>query len=368
MDNPVLKFADVPLDRAEDRRGDPEWLAGRLARDDTRFIPVWRDLSLIDDGHGASLPSAVICGGAAGPGGEEGAAGAAGVAGPDDPSGEAGATGPPGTGGPTGADVLKASCETVFLGMEEDRAVFAVDLSGSDEEEAVAAAGGRGKFQDLWRAGPSIDARGAALMAYARGMLYWHRENRYCGRCGHATESLEGGRRRRCTDADCGRNAFPRIDPAVITLVEYRPEDGRPPMCLLGNHHRPPPNVFSTLSGYTEPGESLEETVAREVFEEVGVRVSAACYQASQPWPFPSSLMLGFRARAETTAIEVNAEELVEARWFTAEEVLGFGEWGDESASYALPRRDSIARFLVDSWVSEMTAHQVRSDRLPGPK
>ena len=344
MDNPVLKFADVPLDRAEERRGDPEWLAERLVRDDARFIPVWRDLSLIDDGRGASLPSAVICGGTAGPDGEEGAAGADGVAGPDDPS------------GPSGADVLAASCETVFLGMEEDRAVFAVDLSEADEEEAVAAAGGRGKFQDLWRAGPSIDARGAALMAYARGMLYWHRENRYCGRCGHATESLEGGRRR-CTDADCGRNAFPRIDPAVITLVEYRPEDGGPPMCLLGNHHRPPPNVFSTLSGYTEPGESLEETVAREVFEEVGVRVSAARYQASQPWPFPSSLMLGFRARAESTAIEVNAEELVEARWFTAEEVLGFGEWGDESVAYALPRRDSIARFLVDSWVSEVTEH-----------
>lgn len=319
MDNPVLRFADVPLDRAEERRGDTEWLAGRLALDDTRFIPVWRDLSLIDDGHGASLPSAVICGGTA------------------------------------GSDVLKASCETVFLGMEGDRAVFAVDLSGSDEEEAVVAAGGRGTFQDLWRAGPSIDARGAALMAFARGMLYWHRENRYCGRCGHVTESREGGRRRRCSDAECGRNAFPRIDPAVITLVEYRPEDGRPPMCLLGNHHRPPPNVFSTLSGFTEPGESLEETVAREVFEEVGVHVSAVYYQASQPWPFPSSLMLGFRARAETTAIVVNTEELMEARWFTAEEVRGFGEWGDESVACALPRRDSIARFLVDSWVSEVS-------------
>ena len=341
MDNPVLKFADVPLNRVEERSSEPDWLAGRLTRDDTRFIPVWRDLSLIDDGHGASLPTAVVCGSLAG------ASGAA------DPSGASVAPDPSVA---SGAAVLAASCETVFLGMEGDRAVFAVDLSDSAEEEAVATAGGRGTFQDLWRAGPSIDARGAALMAYARGMLYWHRENRYCGRCGQATESREGGRRRRCTDADCGRNAFPRIDPAVITLVEYRPEDGRPPMCLLGNHHRPPPNVFSTLSGYTEPGESLEETVAREVFEEVGVRVGAAYYQASQPWPFPSSLMLGFRALAETTDIVVNTEELVEARWFTADEVRGFGEWGDESAAYALPRRDSIARFMVDSWVSEVEA------------
>ncbi|MCY3773544.1 MAG: NAD(+) diphosphatase [Gemmatimonadetes bacterium] len=319
MDNPVLKFADVPLNRAEERRSDPEWLAGRLDRDGTRVIPVWRDLSLIDDGKAGSLPAPVVC---------------------DDR---------------TAADLLAAAGETVFLGMEGDRAVFAVDLSDLEEEEAEAAVGSRGKFQDLWRAGPSIDARGSALLAYARGMLYWHRRNRYCGRCGHAAESLEGGHRRRCKNAGCGRNVFPRIDPAVITLVEYWPEDGRPPLCLLGNHHRPPPNVFSTLSGYAEPGESLEETVAREVFEEVGVRVRAAYYQASQPWPFPSSLMLGFRARAETTAIVVNTKELVEARWFTAEEVAGFGEWGDESAAYALPRRDSIARFLVDSWVSEVS-------------
>ena len=320
MENPVLKFADVPLIRAEERRNDVDWLAGRLTRDDTRVIPVWRDLSLIDGGDTATLPSPVV------------------------------------SDGRTATDLLATGGETVFLGMEEDRAVFAVDLSSLEEDEAAAKAGSRGSYQDLWRAGPSIDARGAALMAYARGMLHWHRQNRHCGRCGHATESREGGHRRRCTNPDCGRNAFPRIDPAVITLVEYRPGDGQPPMCLLGNHHRPPPNVFSTLSGYAEPGESLEETVAREVLEEVGVRVRSAYYQASQPWPFPSSLMLGFRARAETTAIVVNTKELVEARWFTVEEVRTFGEWGDESVTHARPRRDSIARFLVDSWVSEVSA------------
>ena len=317
--NPVLKFADVPLARAAERRGDTDWLADRLGREDTGVVPVWRDLSLIGGGEAPSLPSPVVCRGAA------------------------------------AADVLAASCETVFLGEEEGKACFAADLSEAGESDAAALAGGRGTFQDLWRAGPSIDARGAALMAYARGMLFWHRRNRYCGLCGHATESRDGGHRRRCTREGCGGNLFPRIDPAVITLVEYRPEDGGPPVCLLGNHHRPPPNVFSTLSGYAEPGESLEETVAREVFEEVGVRVRAAYYQASQPWPFPSSLMLGFRARAETTGITVNPDELVEARWFTAEEVRAFGEWGDESARHALPRRDSIARYLVDTWVAEVS-------------
>lgn len=320
MRNPVLKFADVPLARAAERRGDRDWLAARLAREDTRVIPVWRDLNLIEEGSSPSLPTSRVCRGR--------------VAG----------------------DVLAASCETVFLGMDEDHAVFAADLSATEEEEAAAVAGSIGTYHDLWRAGPSIDARGAALMAYARGMLFWHRQNRYCGRCGHNTESREGGHRRRCTNKDCGKSAFPRIDPAVITLVEHRPDDGRPPRCLLGNHHRPPPNVFSTLSGYAEPGESLEETVAREVFEEVGVRVRASHYQASQPWPFPSSLMLGFRARAETTEIVVDPGELLEARWFTAEEVRTFGEWGDESVPWALPRKDSIARYLVDTWLSEVSA------------
>ena len=317
--NPVLKFADVPLSRAAERRGDGGWLADRLSREDTRVIPVWRDLNLIGEREVSAHLSPVICS------------------------------------GPAAADVLAASCETVFLGVEGARAFFTADLSDADEGEAAALAGGRGKFQDLWRAGPSVGTPGAALMAYARGMLYWHRRNRHCGRCGHETESRDGGHRRRCTREGCSGSLFPRIDPAVIMLVEYRPDDGGPPMCLLGNHHRPPPNVFSTLSGYAEPGESLEETVAREVFEEVGVRVCAAYYQASQPWPFPSSLMLGFRARAETTGITVNPDELLEARWFTAEEVRAFGEWGDESALRALPRRDSIARFLVDTWVLEVS-------------
>ncbi len=318
MVNPKLKYADVPLERAEERRKDADWLADRRARGDTRVVPVWRDRSLVDGLDAASGPAHVVCDGEA------------------------------------AAKVLDAGGESVFLGMEEGRAVFAVDLSGYEEEEAVGLAGG-GTCVDLRRVGPSIDGAGAALMAYARGMLYWHRQNGFCGRCGHATESRDGGHRRQCTRAECGRMAFPRTDPAVIMLVEHRPGNGRPPRCLLGNHYRLPGNVYSTLAGFVEPGESLEETVAREVYEEVGVRVSAAYYQASQPWPFPASIMLGYRARAETTAIEVDREELKEARWFTAEEVRDFGEWGDESVSHALPRRDSIARFLVDSWIAEVS-------------
>ena len=116
---------------------------------------------------------------------------------------------------------------------------------------------------------------------------------------------------------------------------------------------RLPPSVVTTLAGFVEPGERLEEAVVREVLEEAGVEVTDVAYQASQPWPFPSSLMLGFRARAETTVLNIDEDELSEARWFRPEEIRTFGEWGDESAAFRLPRRDSIARFLIDSWLAE---------------
>ncbi len=348
MVNPKLKYADLPLAQAGDRRKDGDWLAKRHARSDSCVVPVWRDRNLLDDMAEKALPT--------GASPLETALEAPAVSAVSAASAvSATSTVRALCEGDAAKRMLDSGGETVFLGMQDDRAVFAVDLSGCEEDEAAVMAGG-GTFVDLRRIGPFIDAPAAALMAYARGMIYWHRGNGFCGRCGHATESRDGGHRRQCTRAECGRMAFPRTDPAVIMLVEHRPDDGRPPVCLLGNHYRRPGNVYSTLAGFVEPGESLEETVAREVFEEVGIRVSAVSYQASQPWPFPSSIMLGYRARAETTEIVVDRQELKEARWFTAEEIRDFGEWGDELAAHALPRRDAIARFLVDAWVCEVSA------------
>jgi NAD+ diphosphatase len=318
MSYPKLKYADVPLDRADALRRDPGWLAERLRNPDTMVIPVWRDRNMIS---GVDTPHmhSVACR-------QE-----------------------------VGARVLEAASEIVFLGVtDNDVALFAADLSACEEEEAVTLAGG-GACLDLRRVGPLVESKQASLMAYARGILYWHRQHQYCGRCGHPTESRDGGHRRQCTHTDCAHKTFPRTDPAVIMLVEYRPQDGLPPVCLLGNHHRLPSNVYSTLAGFVEPGESLEETVIREVSEEAGVKVGHVVYQGSQPWPFPSSIMLGFRAQAETTDLLIDQHELKEARWFTADEVRTFGEWGDEKADFCLPRKDSIARFLVASWVAEVT-------------
>ena len=317
MTDHALTYTGGALDRAGDLRKDPAWIAERLARPDTRILPVWRDLPLTEGARHS-------------------------------PEGPAPAT----VAGTAAARLLDAASETVFLGLDGEAAVFAADLSEQEEDTAQGLVE-QGAFTDLRQTGAWMSATDAALMAFARGILHWHRTHRYCGRSGHATEIHHGGHMRRCTGTECGRETYPRTDPAVIMLVEHRPADGAP-RCLLAHHGRLPARAYSTLAGFVEPGESLEEAVAREVFEETGVRVGRVMYQASQPWPFPASIMLGFRARAETTEITLDPDELEDARWFTAEEIAGFGEWEDEGAEVRLSRRDSISRFLLDTWLAEV--------------
>ena len=180
----------------------------------------------------------------------------------------------------------------------------------------------------------------SALLAYAKGLAHWHARHRFCGVCGEGTEAKDAGHVRVCTGPDCATQHFPRTDPAVIMLVT----DGD--RCLLGHNKRFPERIYSTLAGFVEPGESLEEAVAREVLEETGVRVGRVQYHSSQPWPFPASIMLGFHAEAESEAITVQAAELVDARWFSRAEIANFEQLG-----LRLPRPDSIARRLVEHWL-----------------
>lgn len=314
-----LKYAGGHLDRAGTHRRDAAWIEAATSRPDARVVAVWRDRILVQASDAA--PRAAT---------------------------------------PALADVaphVEPATTHLFLGLDGDVPVFAVDLSHLPEDaiECVAreCAISDASFVDLRRVGPALTLDDAALLGYARGIVTWHRRARFCGVCGSATEPHQGGHMRRCTNAACATETYPRTDPAVIMLVEHRP-DGGAPRCLLGRHRRLPPGVYSTLAGFVEPGESLEEAVAREVLEETGVRISSARYAGSQPWPFPASLMIGFRAVAATDAVQVDPEELDEARWFTAEELATFGEWGDESAAQRLPRRDSIARTLVDAWMAEV--------------
>jgi NAD+ diphosphatase len=230
--------------------------------------------------------------------------------------------------------------------------VFAVDLS----ETALAnlpALADAGELVDLRRAGALVSADDASLLAYARAMLAWHRRHRFCSVCGSTAEIRRAGHVRRCCNAACGAEAFPRTDPVVIMLVTIPATHERPERVLMGRHGRLPPGAYSILAGFVEPGESLEDAVAREVWEEAGLRVRDVTYVASQPWPFPHSMMIGFRATAESEELSVDRDELEDAQWFTAAEVATFGEWGDDSARFRRPRPDSIARVLLDAWVDK---------------
>ena len=318
--SPALKYAGGTLDRAAVARRDPAWLAAQRANPDARVIPIRGDQVLVDesadDGPRAALRTLAAISAAA----------------PD--------------------------AALVLLGVDASGApIFAADLAGVSEE-ALARVIADGRFAHLRHVGPALDHEQAALLGYANGIIAWHRRARFCGECGAPTEAAEGGFVRNCTADECGAHIYPRTDPAVIMLVVLPPSDGRPARCLLARHPRLPAGMYSTLAGFVEPGESLEEAVVREVREETGVQVDAVRYIASQPWPFPASLMIGFRARATTERIEIDPEELGEARWFTAEEVAAFGDSTDDHASFRLPRRDSIARSLVDGWVAEQLAER----------
>ena len=246
--------------------------------------------------------------------------------------------------------------QLVFMGLDEHGPLFALDVSHHPDEHLQTCLGHKDNncdFIDLRDVAWLIDAQQAAQLAYARGLLFWNRHHRFCGLCGSPTHSEYGGHMRRCGNGSCGRMHFPRTDPAVIMLVEDCSDPARP-RCLLARNSRFPNRMMSTLAGFVDPLESLEETVEREVFEECGIRVDKVEYVASQPWPFPSSIMLGFRARALNQDIVVDGVEIDEAHWFEAEQLQQFGEWGDGGDYYCLPRQDSIARYLVDSWMRQV--------------
>jgi NAD+ diphosphatase len=174
-------------------------------------------------------------------------------------------------------------------------------------------------------------------------MAHWHSRHRFCGVCGSPTVSERAGYLRVCTNPACGTEHFPRTDPAVITLVTHGDA------VLLGRQSRWRQGQYSVLAGFVEPGESLEETVVREVLEESGVLVGDVRYHSSQPWPFPSSLMLGFRAVAIDPTISPDCDELEEVRWFPRAEVLGRVAEG----TMLLSPKDSISRTLIDEWLAE---------------
>jgi len=307
-------FTGGPIDRATERRRDETWLAARQEDETTRLVPVWQSKNLLNRRAGLKpvflSPSQV-------------------------------------------RENVHAPDSTILLGIEGDRAYFAVGLSSLDETPPAGLAE-LGQFRDLRQVAPLLDERDSALLAFARAMVYWHRRHRFCGDCGSPTVSMEAGYMRVCTNDDCGQRQFPRTDPAIIVLVTCG-ERG-----LLGRKPIWPEGMYSTIAGFVEPGESIEDAVLREVQEETGVRVVEVCYQSSQPWPFPTSLMLGFRARAKDGTIQVDEDELEHARWFTREEL----KRGLEQGALRLPPEISISRRLIEGWFDEGDLGPLREVRL----
>lgn len=230
-------------------------------------------------------------------------------------------------------DALVSPDGVVFLGLYRDKPAFAFAIE--DEIEPFA---DTGQFHDLRYLGAALPADEANLAAHAIAMVAWQRVQRFCGICGSLTVPEAGGTTRACADDTCKAQIFPRVDPAIIVLVSNDRH------CLLGRASTWPEGRYSTIAGFVEPGESLEDAVRREVFEETNVAVGNVHYHSSQPWPFPSSLMLGFTARAKSTDIELNDGELEDARWFTRKEC--------RSGFPKLPFPVSIARRLVDDWLA----------------
>jgi NAD+ diphosphatase len=227
--------------------------------------------------------------------------------------------------------------DALFLGEEDGAALFAADFGRSGLPGC--------RFAEVRAVGAWLPAKEAGWCAYARALAFWHSRHRYCGVCGGPTVSAHGGHIRRCQI--CDAQHFPRSDPAVIVLVTHRhPEHGE--RCLLGRSTRFPAGLYSTLAGFVEPGESLEETVRREVYEEAGVEIVDMQYRSSQPWPFPASLMLGFRAAAQSDQLRIDPEELVDAGWYTRAQLLD-----PDRRPIQLPNRDSIARHLIEDWLYE---------------
>ena len=237
--------------------------------------------------------------------------------------------------------------DAVLLGEDGETPVWALptpELEVLEGEEAV----------DLRSGGALLDDTGAGLLTTATALLAWHAAARFCAVCGGRTKAHNSGWARRC--GQCGREEYPRTDPAVICLVHDGGEQ-----VLLGRQPTWPVGRFSVLAGFVEAGESLEDCVAREVCEEVGAVVTDIHYLGSQPWPFPRSIMLGFEATADAGAPVVPREgEIAEARWFTKDDVreaLARGEWtgdpGDpgEEMPLLLPGSISIARVMLESWV-----------------
>jgi len=288
-------FTGNPLDRSSGRRIDEAWLAAQAAHPQARFLAMralHAAVHATEEPHLAWLAREAI-------------------------------------------EALGVAGDLVLLGIEDEVPHFAVPVPTAVEaHEGLAFAEARGL-------GSTLPMHEAGILAQARSMLDWHARHRFCSECGGETVAAEGGARRHCLA--CGAHAYPQVSPSIIVLVE---RDGR---CLLAKRAGGAVNRYSCVAGYVEPGESIEEAVAREVQEEVGVPVTDVRYHSSQPWPFPATLMIGCTARATAEDIHVDEHEIGEAHWFTRDDARR--ALARTNPDLTVPEPVAIAHHLIRDWV-----------------
>ena len=298
----VHRFAGNPLDRADAERRDDAWLAAAEKDPDSRFLPFYNlDVLLADGGGLGWTPGSTV-------------------------------------------RWLDVDAPPVLLGLAEGIPHFALDISGLEQPVRELGLENGWRFEDCRMAAMVMPADETGIVAQARAQLGWHLSHRYCSKCGTPTEQRKGGHVRSCPQ--CSAEHFPRTDPVVIMVIH---DNGR---CLLGQPKGPlvRMGMYSALAGFIDQGESIEEAVRREVREEAGIEVGEVHYHSSQPWPFPSSLMIGCLGRATSTEIHIDDAEMADVRWFSRDEVTAALE--NESPSLKVPGSLAIAHHLIKSWVN----------------
>ncbi len=302
----MIPFAGSPLNRASEKRTDSNWIESRRRDPSSIVLPIWR-LEPFILGSEKSEPPVEL--------------------------------------GLVRAGIVDSFTEAgalcIFLGLDGERAVFALDVPGADDPATAGPLAGLGYFRDARVAASIVSLKDAAIIAQAKAMIDWHQRHGFCPKCGAPTKIMDAGYRRLCSQ--CNAEHFPRVDPVVIMLATFGEA------CLVGRGKQFPPGMFSALAGFVEPGETIEEAVRRELMEEASVKVGEVTYYATQPWPFPSSLMIGCFAKAESRDAKVDENELAEVRWLERSVARELIE-GKQIDGLRVPPPIAIAHHLIRTW------------------
>ncbi|AOE49290.1 NAD(+) diphosphatase [Kangiella sediminilitoris] len=302
----MFAFQTSPLDRHGDSRHRPQFIAQRLQKPETRFLPVIKQsIATKVDANQAS---------------------------------------------PMWLDYQQLTAITphiedkhlIYLGEYDSCDYFTFRLKSQSAMERLSSLGDKFELTELRQLLKNLPPEQAHICNVAVAIEHWHNTHQHCGVCGHQTFATDAGFVRNCSNQECQTQHFPRTDSAVICAITYEDK------LLLGRQQSWPEKLFSVIAGFVEPGETLEQAVTREAFEETGIKINDVRYYGSQPWPFPQSLMIGFTAKAVSEKIDLMDEELEQARWFTREEVNRLVD----NEEMFLPFKHSISRTLIDQWLN----------------